>query len=356
MIAILIVCFNLLVVPQNIVAIRYDGSVVRVSGLADAAKLQDAWSDVLNVYVASTVTDVPPVSGRRTMEGNDLIFTPRFGLQAGVRYRVVLAVPGRQPITEFFETAKPDLTPTTSVEHIYPSASALPENQLKFYLHFSAPMSRGEAYRRIHLLDESGNPVKMPFLELEQELWDLPAQRLTLFFDPGRIKRDVLPNVEMGPPIVAGHKYTLVIDREWLDAQGKQLKTEMRKSFTVGPADRRPLDLKSWKIAAPAAGTVNTLQVDFPEPLDHALMLRHLEVTDAAGNVVEGTVRTDRDETRWTFVPATPWKAGSYGLRVGTNIADLAGNMVDRPFEVDVFDTVTEKIIRETRVIAFSVK
>ena len=50
----------------------------------------------------------------------------------------------------------------TVVEAVYPTAERLPENQLKFYLHFSAPMSRGEAYRRVQLLDEKGKAVELP--------------------------------------------------------------------------------------------------------------------------------------------------------------------------------------------------
>ncbi len=342
--------------PQENISVRYDNTAVHITGWIDAARDKDNWQNIVNVYVDSNVKDIPPISGQRTQQGSDILFTPRYGLQAGVRYRVVLQIPGRDVITRYFETPKRDMTPTTSVEHIYPSGDVLPENQLKFYIHFSAPMSRGEAYSRIHLLDESGSPVQMPFLELEQELWDASAQRLTLFFDPGRIKRDVLPNQEMGPPIQSGHQYTLVVDRQWPDAEGKPLKADLRKPFKVGPADRSPLDLKSWKIAPPAAGTMNPLRVDFPEPLDHALMLRQLEVIDAAGNVVDGTIQTEREETSWLFTPRATWKRGTHGLRVGINIADLAGNMIDRPFEVDRFDTVTEKIARETRMVPFIVK
>ncbi len=46
-----------------------------------------------------------------------------------------------------------------SVTEVYPSAAVLPENLLRFYIQFSAPMSRGEAYRRIKLLDAGGKPV-----------------------------------------------------------------------------------------------------------------------------------------------------------------------------------------------------
>ena len=48
----------------------------------------------------------------------------------------------------------------------------LPANELKLYIYFSAPMSRGEAWKHIHLLDDAGKPVPLAFLELDQELWD----------------------------------------------------------------------------------------------------------------------------------------------------------------------------------------
>ena len=324
-----------------------NGSTFRVSNAAP---------EMVEVYVDSTDPDLPPLSGQRTIAGNGVLFVPRYPLAAGLRYKVVVRVPGRDAIAKTFETARANFAPVTVVEHVYPSTNRLPENHLKFYIHFSGPMSRGEAYRRIHLVDESGSTVEMPFLELEQELWDNRGQRLTLFFDPGRIKRDVLPNQEIGPSIAAGHRYTLVIDKEWKDDKGRQLVAGIRKTFSVAEADRKPLDIRSWVIAAPQAGTTNALAVDFPEPLDHALMLRQFELFDSTGNAVEGIDASDRDEMRWTFKPSAPWKPGRYEFRIGTIISDLAGNMIDRPFEIDRFDTVTEKVIREIRVLPFTVK
>src|SRR6185436_15583273 len=80
-------------------------------------------------------------------------------------------------------------TPPTVVAQVYPTADALPANQLKFYLDFSAPMSFGDAYRHIRLLDEEGRDVPRAFLQTAHELWDARRQRFTLILDPGRIKR-----------------------------------------------------------------------------------------------------------------------------------------------------------------------
>ena len=75
-----------------------------------------------------------------------------------------------------------------------------------------------------HLLDAAAKEVDLPFLELEQELWDSSGKRFTLFFDPGRIKRGLKPREEVGPALEEGKSYTFVVDRAWHDAQGDSLK------------------------------------------------------------------------------------------------------------------------------------
>ena len=299
--------------------------------------------------------DIPPLVGRYRIDNSVLIFTPTYPLSPGVRYRAVARPPGAAPITRIVELPKPDMTPTTVVQNVYPSTGVVPENNLKFYIKFSAPMSRGEAYPNIRLLDGIGKPVEMPFLELGEELWDYDGSRFTLFFDPGRIKTDLVPNNELGLAIREGQKYTLVIDSAWLDGDGKKLKSEFRKNFSVGPADRQPIDINAWKVRAPASNTRDAVTVVFSEPLDHEILLRELEIVDAAGDPVIGLVNIDQNETRWSVTPTVPWKSGSYFVRVGTAVADLAGNMIDRPFEVDVFERV-ETPKRETRMIPFNIR
>ena len=345
------------------VDIRLDRSsqtkpVFRVSG----AKYSAAdWRNAFAVYVERTGGAIsagqPPILGSYRIEGGALVFEPRFPLEPGMRYRAVLRPAGPvEPLVKVFEIPEETPGPPTFVEHIYPSASRLPENQLKFYLHFSAAMSRGEAYRHVHLLDSDGQRIDLPFLELDQELWDRAGRRLTVFFDPGRVKRGLLPREEAGVPIEAGESYTLVVDRAWPDAKRRPLKHDFKKPFTVEPADREPPSLETWKLAPPAAGTVAALTVTFPEPLDHALLLRLVRVVTPARLPVAGDVRVAREETRWSFTPSRPWKAGRYYLEVGTVLEDLAGNTLDRPFEVDVFERVEERIIEETRSLRFEVQ
>lgn len=305
---------------------------------------------------------LPPVIGTYQMENGVLGFEPRYPLQPGLRYRAVFRPPhptggAAAPITAVFEIPKPDVAPTAIVEHVYPTTDRLPENQLKFYLHFSAPMSRGEAYRHIELLDEEGRPVELPFLELDQELWDVAGKRLTLLFDPGRVKRDLMPNRDVGPPLQEDRTYTLVIDRNWLDAEGNPLKADYRKAFHVAPPDRESPDLDTWRLTSPRGGTTESLTVEFPEPLDQALLFRLMDVVEPTGRFVDGVIAVDKQETRWRFTPARPWKPGRYYLSVGTSLEDLAGNSVGRPFEVESSEGAEERgiHIQQTRRLRFDV-
>jgi hypothetical protein len=164
------------------------------------------------------------------------------------------------------------------VTAIYPSASVVPENLLRFYIHFSAPMSRGDVYQHIGLLDGRDRPVELPFLELGEELWDPAQQRLTLLIDPGRIKRGVKPREEVGTALREGEQFTLVVQATWLDAQNRPLAKAFVKKFRVGPPLQRAIDPAEWQIGAPAQGTREPLTIDFPGPLDQALLGRMISV------------------------------------------------------------------------------
>src|SRR5262249_9442775 len=272
--------------------------------------------------------------------------TPRFPLQPGVRYRARFGA--ENGVGADFVLAKPQATASTTVQHVYPTRNVLPENLLKFYIHFSAPMSRGEAYRRIHLLNEAGKAVELPFLELDEELWDPEGKRFTLFFDPGRIKRGLKPRGELGPALEEGKHFTLIIDRDWADADGNPLKEAFRKSFRVVAPDDQCPDPKNWKIDSPSAGDRKPLLVTFPEPLDHALLERMLWVTDENGQRISGNGLVLAEETQWQFTPEQPWRPAGYHLVVQTTLEDLAGNSIGQPFEVDVFHPITRQVDAKT--------
>ncbi len=315
------------------------------------------------VFVDADLDDPPPIVGSLTLEENTLRFTPRYPLEPGLSYRAVLdrgklsrgRGKQRDLFSAVFPIAKPDSRPTTVIDRIYPTSDRLPDNQLKFYIHFSAPMSRGEAYQHVHLVDSSGKEVEAVFLELGEELWDGKGQRFTLYFEPGRVKRGLKPREELGPVLHEGRSYSLVVDDNWRDATRVPLKAGARKTFSVGPPDDAPIDPTSWKLETPLAGSARPLVVRFGEPLDHAQLERVVWVATNSGEIVAGSILTADHESCWQFTPQRPWSAGKYQLVAETTLEDLAGNSIGRPFEVDQFGPVQKQIETKTVSIPFTI-
>jgi hypothetical protein len=303
---------------------------------------RDEWEQVLRVSVSETD---PPMVGAYAVSGATLRFAPMFPLDPGRDYHVVFraaALPGleseRSSMTARFTVPAVKRDPTTSVSAIYPSGDRVPANQLRLYVHFSAPMGRKGGLDYITLLDDKGQVVVDPFLPLDAEFWNSDHTRYTVFFDPGRQKRGILPNQQMGRSLEPGRLYTLVVSKDWPDGNGLPLREEFRRTFTVGAPDERPLDVRQWRLTAPAAGTREALRVSFPEPLDHGLLLRALGVGGTTAAFLDGEVAIDQSERQWRFTPAAAWRPGSYQLIALGVLEDLAGNRIGRAFEVDTFD------------------
>ncbi len=364
-------------------------AVVEVAGL-DPAILRSLekhemparqWMSFLSVRVIraslSRSEADTPLWGSYQVKPTVLQFTPRFTLEPGMSYRAELDLVALDAlITSLEETrsqatrptreasrlvadytlAKPDTRATSEVAAVYPTSPVLPENLLRFYIVFTAPMSQREAYQRIQLLDAAtGHPVEGAFLELDEELWSPDGTRFTLYLDPGRVKRGLKPREELGPVLQAGRSYFLIVDADWPDARGNALKAGFRKSFrVVAPDDISPAP-KTWKIEPPRANTREPLEIRFPEPLDHALADRLISVHDAASRIVPGHSTLAEAETVWRLTPASPWSAGDYRLVVDSALEDVAGNSVARPFEVDVTTPISQRVSTKTVELSFKV-
>ena len=180
--------------------------------------------------------------------------------------------------------------------------------------------------------------------------------RLTLFIDPGRIKRGVKPLEEIGPSLVNGERFRLVIDEDWKDASGIALKRAMEKSFHVIQPDRQAIDPIKWKIIAPKPDTCDALVIKFGESLDFALAQRLIEIFSSEGDWINGSKRLESNETELHFKPDSHWKKGDYTARVQMILEDLAGNNIGKSFEVDVFDDVQRRVYSKSTDRNFSVR
>ena len=222
----------------------------------------------------------------------------------------------------------------THVVAVYAGGGDVPSNLLRVYVQLSGPMEPGSAYEHIHLIDDGGHEVRDAFLELREELWSPDRRRLTLLFDPGRVKRGIRANLEMGAPLRAGHVYRLVIDSSWRDARNHPLASTFTQELRVAGFDSVSPNPSRWSLSSPRAGTRDPLLVQFGEALDHALAARLIVVVDGAGAIVSGRGSLGAGDRSWTFVPDKAWPVRA-ALRVDPALEDLAGNNIVRRFDTD---------------------
>lgn len=298
----------------------------------------DRWQAFAAVRVEGS--EAVSVAGRYVIRGDAVAFEPAFPFDPGRRYIVRvdpsrLPTPRESPVVSTtvglpaLEAGEP-----TVVTAIDPASDTWPSNTLRFYVHFSAPMAREPGVAFVRLLDDTGQEVKDAMLQSAVDFWSPDQRRYTVFFDPGRVKRDLIPNKALGRPLESGRRYAIAIDSAWRDATGRPLARGFRKAFVAGPPVEREIRLRDWVVTSPRAGSRDPLVVRVAWPLDHALFTRALGVS-SGGEAVDGRVEVKAGDMEWQFVPAADWHAAPHELVVMSVLEDPSGNMIDQAFEVD---------------------
>lgn len=185
-------------------------------------------------------------------------------------------------------------------------------------------MARGQVFSHIHLENEAGERVINPFLNLNTELWSTDQTRLTLLFDPGRVKQGVGPNKTYGAPLLEGREYSLIVSENMKTARNENLGLEHRSTFKVGPARRRSIAPENWRLQIPQSQTRSTLTIKFDRLVDMGAAVSLLKIKDEEGRVIEG--KAISDGMSWSFTPLRQWKEESYELIIPPSLEDVAGN------------------------------
>ncbi len=300
---------------------------------------------ILRVTVAepgSPIDDsLPAIWGRYQILDDGLRFVPHFPFEPGLSYRARFdprPLGGREPsdvLTLAFSLPRELSTSPTAVNHIFPSSDCLPENLLRFYVCFSSSMQRGRAAAEMALLGPDGEPAADALYRAPVELWDRSMRRLTVLLDPGRLKRGVGPNRELGPPLETGQVYTLAVGAGMTGLSGSRLPETVYKRFRVTDAVREPIAVEQWQILPPAKNSRQPLLLVFPRPLDWTLLSHTITISSVDGQSTDGEIAIDLCETRWRFTPAAPWAADCYQIRIASSLEDVCGNSIlaafDRP-------------------------
>lgn len=279
------------------------------------------------VYHVRTPGSSVPVFGKTFIRYDSLFFRPAVALQSNIIYQVFQA---EKKVDSFLVETGP--VPKPQLQEVYPQQDTLPENLLKFTLVFSEAMSAAPPYEYIHLVHSGGDTLNRAFLKQNPALWNQEQTELTLWLDPGRVKRNLTLIKKLGKPMEAGNRYRLIIDKEWRSARGKSLGRTYQKLFITRCADRKKPDINHWKVITPGHQS-NPLFVITNEAIDYASTVNRMSVT-SNGKPLQG--RWKMDEKRLSFIPERLWKPGHYQLRVDSRVEDLAGNNFNRLFDRDV--------------------
>jgi hypothetical protein len=327
-----------------------------------------AWPSLFSVTTGADAPTqgAPVIEGRYAATDTGVRFTPLFPFDPGRPYRVTFD-PSRLPrprgsgaIASVVALPAIATKPTTVVTAVYPGAGVLPENLLRVYIEFSAPMGSGVGLDFVKLVELSGPGDKTErveegaFLPVDASFWSPDHTRYTLFFDPGRVKEGILPNRQRGRPLRAGHHYALDISARWADGNGLPLASGYRHVFRAGPAVLEPIRLSDWKIVPPAANTIDRLVVTFPRPLDHGILVRALGVETRDQHAVGGEITLEADDTRLVFAPTSPWQGGDYNLTALSFLEDPQGNQIGRAFEV-YSQELKDNAVPDTFRVAFTI-
>lgn len=291
----------------------------------------------------------PSVLGRFRIRHGSLLFEPRFPFVPGLVYTVCLDPsaldrsvpaflesfdPASAPARLTFSPTRPFPEDVPRVTEVWPTIDSVPENLLRFYVLFSEPMSTRNVASHVFLLDEHGEAIEEPFVDIPSGLWDAESTRLTLILHPGRVKRGIGPRKRLGPVLRAGEEVRLRVDGALQSENGRAMGDDYERAFRVATADRSVPDPRRWRVSAPSSGS-EPVVLRFDEALDAAQLTHFATVVDAGGGQVVGSGSGAPDGRSWSFRPAHGWAEGFYRIVARRNIEDLAGNTPDRLFDVD---------------------
>lgn len=287
-----------------------------------------------NLYLSRGST--MPILGVWENTSGGLLFTPTLPLSVDETYFLYYTDSENQSKWQTVSAGnnKPIRFPV-EVVGIYPSASKLPENLLRFYIEFNQPMQENNYLQYISLVDQTGKELKGVFLPSRFEYWNKERTKLTVILDPGRVKTGLLAHKQLGGRAIrSGQHYTLKIKGKWLALSGSILSETYSKTFEVIDEDMRKINLNCWGIALPKVNSKNEIKIYFERSLDHINALSLIRVTDQFNNPIQGKYCLSGQERVLSFTPSQKWMSGQYRVLVNTKLEDVCGNNLIHGFDV----------------------
>ncbi|MBC7850360.1 MAG: hypothetical protein H7Y31_11520 [Chitinophagaceae bacterium] len=267
------------------------------------------------------------ILGSIDLSGDSIFFRPYIPFTKGDSYRVKF----NNVVIAIVRIPEPT-GPAPEIVNIYPTNDTVPVNLLKLYIAFSIPMREGKWRDNIVLIKNGVDTVSDAFLDVDLELWNNEHTVLTIWFDPGRVKRGLQPNEKLGSPLHEKQKYELLVLKNLEDVDGRILRTGGSKRFFVNDRDSESPHVDDWLIRIPKSDTRTALHFSFGESLD-AMLLENSISINYNEHGLAGVFEPINKERELRFIPEASWQVGEYEIIVDPILEDLAGNNMTRLFD-----------------------
>lgn len=205
---------------------------------------------------------------------------------------------------------------------VSPSGETVPANLLRIELRFDQPLP-ALPLKSIVLRDAAGAPIDGALLDLALAGQD--ERSLVVLMHPGRVKQGLGAQQALGRALHEGDQVSLTVE-------DPRLAHPLRHNWRVGPAREQRIDPAGWSLLEPVAGGRAPLRLKLPAALN-ASAADLIAVAGPDMLRVSGRAQWRDGETEWRFVPASPWRAGAYRVRLHPDLEDPAGNRLCAAFE-----------------------
>lgn len=220
---------------------------------------------------------------------------------------------------------------------IHPKSPVWPENILRFHLAFEFPMDTEFALRFVDLFRASGERVHGAFVDLPNGLWTTDQKVLTILFHPGRVKRGLRANIDLGRAIQEGERLAIRVSGGMRDAYGNRLGKDVWFEFTTGPAVLTSFEKIQMTYRVNGNDQETAIRIPSDRPIDWLSARSSLFARDANG--AEVPVLVEDDTVGLLLRPESAWPHGTIYVSAGEKLEDSCGNRQTVPFEINQGDT-----------------
>jgi hypothetical protein len=232
----------------------------------------------------------------------------------------------------------------TSTGHgiqVFPSASEIPTNLLRFHISFDEVPEVFDIGTAIRLIDATGVAIDHVFLDLNEGLWSADGLTLTVMLHPGRIKTGLIASRSLGNAFREHNRYELQLRREHLPSLHHAYSPSSAsatnewaciKRFTVIAAVDTAIDAQSLLLSVPNAHSLSRLSITFPHSIDRLGAENYVRLSNAADQLLDVQLEVGSAEKAIHFVPRHAWPSGPVTIHFSVDFEDVSGNRLSSAF------------------------